>query len=92
MNNTSINLHYYCSNFTNLYVFNLINVGDFGAFRWIKLSNFSILHCLIQMLLSKNPNPHLISYSIRGLNLPHNYNYRIKKKKIVLHVSLSIYD
>ena len=31
MNNAGINLHENYSNFANLYIFNLINVGDFGA-------------------------------------------------------------
>ena len=29
MNSISINLHTYCSNFVNLYIFNLTDVGDF---------------------------------------------------------------
>ena len=35
MNNAGINLHENYSNFTNLYIFSLINVGDFGVFDWV---------------------------------------------------------
>ena len=31
MNNASVNLHCYCNNFTNLNIFNLTNVGNFGT-------------------------------------------------------------
>ena len=35
MNNAGINLHENYSNFANLYIFSLINVGDFGVFDWV---------------------------------------------------------
>ena len=30
MNSISVNLHNYCNNFTNLHIFNLTDVSDFG--------------------------------------------------------------
>ena len=39
MNNAGINLHENYSNFANLYIFSLINVGDFGAIWLDVLSN-----------------------------------------------------
>ena len=43
MNNAGINLHENYSNFANLYIFNLSDIGDFEL-KCIKLRIFFILH------------------------------------------------
>ena len=49
MNSISVNLHGYYNKFANLHIFNLTNGVILGA-KCVKLSDFSILHCMMQML------------------------------------------
>ena len=46
MNSVNVNLHGHYINFTNLYIFNLTNVSNFGTYKYIKLSIFFFKFCI----------------------------------------------
>ena len=50
MNSVILNLYSYCNNFSN-YTFLTWLIWAILGLRCVKLSNFSILNCLMQMLL-----------------------------------------
>ena len=47
MNSACVNLHCYYSNFVNLHIFSLINVGDFKTWICKIESLFFILFCIL---------------------------------------------
>ena len=60
MNNASVNLHCYCNNFTNLNIFNLTNVGNFGT--WMcKIESIFYFALFDANALNKKSN-HVLTY------------------------------